>query len=81
LLSTAHQLRVPVLIDAEQSYYQKAIDWLALSLSKRFNKEFPIVYNTYQLYLKDGLTKLQRDMNIAQKDRFFFAAKVLFHLT
>jgi hypothetical protein len=76
LLSAAHHYKIPVLIDAEQSFHQKAIDWFALALSKRFNKEMPIVYNTYQLYLKEGLTKLQRDMEIAKADQFFFAAKV-----
>jgi hypothetical protein len=76
LLSAAHHYKIPVLIDAEQSYHQKAIDWFALALSKRFNKEMPIVYNTYQLYLKEGLAKLQRDMEIAKAAQFFFAAKV-----
>jgi len=76
LLTVAYNHKIPILVDAEQSYYQKAIDWFTLALSKRFNKETPIVYNTYQMYLKDGLSKLQRDMEVAKTDQYFFAAKV-----
>ena len=75
-MSVASQHKVPVLIDAEQTYYQKAIDFFALSLSKRYNTTDPIVYNTYQLYLKDGLTRLQRDMQQAENEKWYFAAKV-----
>jgi proline dehydrogenase len=75
-MTVASKHKVPVLIDAEQTYYQKAIDFFALALSKRYNTQDPIVYNTYQLYLKDGLTRLQRDMKQADSDKWYFAAKV-----
>jgi proline dehydrogenase len=77
LMTVASKHKVPVLIDAEQTYYQKAIDFFALSLSKRYNTQDPIVYNTYQLYLKDGLTRLQRDMKQADSDKWYFAAKLV----
>jgi proline dehydrogenase len=46
---------VRLLIDAEQTYYQPAIDYLALAMSKKYNKKEAIIHNTYQMYLKDGI--------------------------
>ena len=43
-----------LLIDAEHSYFQPAIDLAALHLMRRFNRiGVPVVYNTYQCYRKD----------------------------
>ena len=43
-----------LLIDAEHSYFQPAIDYVALQLMSRFNADgVPVVYNTYQCYRKD----------------------------
>jgi proline dehydrogenase len=45
---------VRLLIDAEQSYLQPAIDLFAIELQRQFNSQQPVVYNTYQAYRKDG---------------------------
>ncbi|KAL9652906.1 hypothetical protein ABK040_015423 [Willaertia magna] len=57
-----------LLVDAEQTYYQPAIDHLYMMLSLKYNtkemlvsRTMPIVYNTYQMYLKDALYRLQYD--------------------
>jgi len=48
------QTEVRLLIDAEHSYFQPAIDHAALHLMRRFNAAgVPVVYNTYQCYRKD----------------------------
>lgn len=39
------------MIDAEQSYYQSAIDYFALYYAQKFNNTEPIVYNTYPTLL------------------------------
>ena len=50
----ATQTDVRLLIDAEHSYFQPAIDYAALQLMRRFNGSgVPVVYNTYQCYRKD----------------------------
>jgi Proline dehydrogenase len=44
---------VRLLIDAEQSYLQPAIDFLTLELQRHFNAQQPVVYSTFQAYRKD----------------------------
>jgi proline dehydrogenase len=81
LASTAAQLNVPLLIDAEQSYYQDAISFLALALMKRFNRSSSpqpiVIYNTYQMYLKRALPSLQDDLQRAEREGFRFGAKLV----
>ena len=51
----AHDLRVGVMVDAEQSYFQEAIDHVAMNLQAKFNRRedtdhTPTVYNTCKLF-------------------------------
>lgn len=43
---------VGVLLDAEESNRQPAIDLIAMMLMEKHNKSFPHVYNTFQMYLR-----------------------------
>ena len=45
------------MIDAEHSYFQPAIDHAAMEVQRRFNAREPVVYNTYQCYLKDSSSR------------------------
>jgi len=72
----AQKLNVPVLIDAEQTYYQKAIHFFAKALMKRYNREKPIIYNTYQMYLRDSLDTLEKHIKECEKANIHFGAKV-----
>ena len=68
---------VPVMIDAEESWIQDTIDWLALEMMRLYNREKIIVYNTYQLYRHDKLALLKSDYQIAEKEGFILGAKLV----
>ncbi|KAF9126613.1 hypothetical protein BGW39_006483 [Mortierella sp. 14UC] len=70
-----------LMIDAEQTYFQPAIDSVALHLMENYNNkphvEGPLVFNTYQMYLKDALGRLQQDYVRAQRNGYVLAAKLV----
>lgn len=58
----ARNCGVMVMIDAEQSSIQPAIDAVAQYLARKYNQRHCVVWNTYQMYLKDSLTRLDWDL-------------------
>lgn len=59
ICTAAHAANVPVLVDAEESWIQPAIDDLVERMMRSFNRERAIVYNTVQLYRHDRLAFLK----------------------
>ena len=70
-----------LLIDAEHTHVQPAIDALVLDLQRTYNAvdqtDFPIIYNTYQCYLKDATERLETDMKRSNRFGYHFGAKLV----
>lgn len=77
LCQRAHQLGVTILIDAEESWLQIAIDNLVELMMEKYNKEKPVVYNTYQLYRHDKLAQLKKDHQRALEKGYILGAKLV----
>ncbi|CAO3571209.1 unnamed protein product [Mortierella alpina] len=81
LCDQAEKTRTRLMIDAEQTYFQPAIDDVTLHLQGRYNgarhADGPLIYHTYQMYLKEALGRLQRDFARAQRNDYVLAIKLV----
>jgi len=77
VFQAAKDLDVRVMVDAEQTYFQPAISRLTLEMMKRYNTEKAIVFNTYQCYLKEAFHSLSLDLEQANRQNFYFGAKLV----
>lgn len=77
ICQAAFNAGVPVMIDAEESWIQDAIDLLVMKMMRRYNRETAVICNTYQLYRIDMFEALKRDINIAAREGFVLGAKLV----
>lgn len=68
---------VRLVIDAEQTYLQAAINQLVLVLQYKYNRNNPWVYNTYQCYRKDTYDRVMANLELMQRLGFHFGAKIV----
>lgn len=66
-----------VYIDAEETWIQPAIDFLANRMMKRYNKEKVAVFNTFQMYRTDRLSYLMESYDMAKKQGYLLGAKLV----
>ena len=69
--------KVPIFIDAEESWIQQAIDDLATAMMKQFNRERVIIYNTIQLYRHDRLQFLKDSFQHAVENNYLLGVKLV----
>lgn len=64
---TAHKFGLRVMIDAEESWIQRAIDDVTREMMERFNREDAIIFNTLQMYRRDRLDYLSESLERARE--------------
>ena len=77
LCKAAFEADTPILIDAEESWIQEAIDRICVQMMKKYNKEKAIVYNTIQLYRWDRLEFLKESFAKSQKEGYHIGVKLV----
>jgi len=75
IIEHADDRNVRVMVDAEQTYFQTAISRLAVEMQRIFNKDRPLVFNTYQCYRRDTRDNVKEDIALSEKEKFHFACK------
>lgn len=73
----AFESKVPVMIDAEESWIQDAIDEMVEEFMEKYNKNSPIVYHTLQLYRIDKLYYLKKLAKTARRKKYIPAFKLV----
>ena len=77
LCKTAHDLGLKILIDAEESWFQDAVDDLVYEAMEKYNRERCVVYNTYQMYRHDMLARLKKAKEAASQKGYLLGAKLV----
>lgn len=73
----AFKKNIPVLIDAEESWIQNAIDSFADENMKKYNSKNAIVFNTVQLYRHDRLEYLKNSIEKARTEGYKYGIKLV----
>jgi proline dehydrogenase len=71
----AYDRNVVLMVDAEETWMQSAVDDLVNEMMEKFNKEKAIVWNTVQMYRTGRLEYLEKDLKRAQEKNYFLGYK------
>ena len=75
--SEAHKKNISLLIDAEESWIQDAVDDLVTQMMRKYNQEKAIVFNTLQMYRWDRLDYLKKLHQQAKEEGFYIGLKLV----
>lgn len=71
----AHQKNVIVMVDAEETWIQSAVDDLVNRMKAKYNKEKAIVWNTIQMYRTGRIEYLEEDLKRAEAHNYYLGYK------
>jgi proline dehydrogenase len=75
LSKTAWETGIPIMIDAEDSWYQAYVDEIITEMMEKYNKEKAIIFNTLQMYRTDRLNFLMESLNKARAGNYYLGIK------
>lgn len=77
ICQAAFDANVCVMVDAEETWIQDAIDEMTEEMMKKYNREKAVVFNTLQLYRHDRLAFLKATVEKAKSENWFPAFKLV----
>nr|XP_046202716.1 proline dehydrogenase 1, mitochondrial-like isoform X3 [Oncorhynchus gorbuscha] len=77
LANHAEEHSVRLMVDAEQTYFQPAISTLTVEMQRIYNRGKPVIFNTYQCYLKEAYDMVTMDVELSRREGWFFGAKLV----
>uniref|UniRef100_A0A4W5Q9A4 Proline dehydrogenase n=1 Tax=Hucho hucho TaxID=62062 RepID=A0A4W5Q9A4_9TELE len=77
LAKHAEEHSVRLMVDAEQTYFQPAISTLTVEMQRIYNRGKPVIFNTYQCYLKEAYDIVTMDVELSRREGWFFGAKLV----
>ena len=77
ICNATREANVSVFVDGEESWIQDAIDQIVFEMMKKYNGERAVVYNTFQMYRKDGMQQLRKAMHFAATHQIWLGAKLV----
>lgn len=77
IAKAAFDSKVPLFIDAEETWIQDAIDTWTFEMMLKYNKEEAIVFNTLQMYRHDRLAFLKDCLKLAQENNVHYGIKLV----
>ena len=73
----ANELGVMLLIDAEESWIQPAVDNLVEQMMALYNRDRTLIFNTFQMYRWDRLKYMKNALQKAHQNGYFVGAKLV----
>ncbi len=77
ICTAAYENGVNIFIDSEDSYIQDPIDEISYQLMEKFNREKPVVWNTYQLYRVGMLENIKIACDRARETGYYLGVKLV----
>ena len=77
ICKTSSENKVPLFIDAEESWIQNAIDDIAKEMMEKYNKKEAWIFNTLQLYRNDRVDYLKFLLKEGKEKGYFIGLKLV----
>ncbi|QOL16274.1 proline dehydrogenase family protein [Dickeya dianthicola] len=77
IVDAAGEKKVRIMVDAEQSWIQPAVDNFIVELMKKYNRSYPLLTLTLQFYCKNKLERLKEHYRQACEHDFYLGIKLV----